>query len=142
MMSYQYKFQDDDQTKVKGSVKYEKPSVTTKITAKERFFPSIVSIESTIGCFVLALQVRILWDCSGVWCRDKDQPTQRSGGDCQRRSATGCLSEDQVSCVSALSGISSFPPSFGILGIERMIYKYYCFVLGKHISILFLIHKC
>lgn len=113
MMSYQYKFQDDDQTKIKGSVKYV-------LKEQQRFLEDILSLD--VGWFVedhdelkpqqwyfydfyvtllfVWSQIRFLRYCGGVRCRAEDQPTQHPGSDRECGSTPRRLPQDQVSGVS------------------------------------------
>lgn len=56
------------------------------------------------------LQIRLLWDGGGVWCREEDQSTQRPGGCRQCGSTSGGLPQNQVGAVllsSFLFGVAS-----------------------------------
>lgn len=74
MMSYQYKFQDDDQTKIKGSVKYGILKFCP-VNFQVIFFFCMYSNSS-----LSVLQIRFFWDCDRVRCREEDQSTQRPWG--------------------------------------------------------------
>lgn len=54
------------------------------------------------------LQIRLLWDGGGVWCREEDQSTQRPGGCRQCGSTSGGLPQNQVGAVL----LSSFQRDF------------------------------